>query len=710
MTTDNWQLLAEWNGGDGDEWEVLFGAWESVGAGIRISSATKLLLFFGDHPAAGLRLAMDEVTGEAPVYFELDEYAFDIGGSAAPVSKIYQSWGPTAVLGATGQCRRTATGAHQLICERDNGRVCVKVDGVDGVSAEDPAPGRGLVSLTVGLAAGTIVKGLRIERRGAGVAAAVPIRGAPACAVDVCIDFLDDLQTSAWSEQTFDAVMAYHKANGVRRIHFIYTCGAKGGWWDQLRRMRPDCAVQQNVDKTYDAVGDFLPATVKAAHAHGLEVIAVYKPYETAMGYTVPHGSEDARTIGKIPALGGMIWRSIDFTARNPHLRMERLMDDVPADLAERRVGRIVFTAEAGLDTRLDPDCLRLWVSHDNGCYRKLESGYSIELDKTGWSHQLRIEGLSLTERFIAFEYKHGGRPPTFGNTVASVAQVFDTEGRLLPMTFSRAVNPPRDGKRNFAVDGFAMDAPGTCMEDYFWVDSGLWALGIGRERYISGALCPSYPEVQDFWMQQVENCIAAGADGVDLRLHHHNRTFDWSAYGFGERVIADFKQLHGVDIRHEPFDREALRQLRAGYHTAFIRRASTRLRQAGRMVHAHVEMRQFPKQWPTYMEIRFEWEKWLADGLLDEVTIKSFRTVRSHFPLEVIQRARAADVKVNICPYINDLVRHAEGPRQYAFLRRDAQSVHPDGFTIYENAAALKANFDGTLSVIHPWIFEPGH
>lgn len=690
------------------DWERLQGAWECLAPGeIRVTEPTKLLLFFAERPVAVWEVRLEGVRGEAALYVEADEYAFDLGGRAAPASRIFQSWGATVVLAATGCCPRSPDSPHDLTCRRGDGRVALLCDEAPWLQADDPAPDQDTLSLTVFLPAGIILSGITVSG-GARNSRFTPVR-VPAratFALDVCVDFLDDLSQAAWTPETLDAVMRYYRQNGVRRIHYIFAGGFQGGFYDRraLEPHRP--GVQAKIDRTHAQLGEFMPAFFAAAHDQGMQTVAVFKPFETAMGYTLPHGSAEARKWGKIPSLGGMLWWAMQFTAEHPELRMERNPADLPPDLDQRIVGRIVLRAEPGLPLRLAPERLRLWASADNGRYRPVDIRFRADTGPDG-AQWLVADELALRAPFLALTCE----PPsghTFGNRLADLFTVYDHAGRRLPMTL--AFSKGRGIRSDFRCDGFDFDSAGaTCLENFHWLDTSRpLAFAIGHERYISGALCPAYAAVQDWWMSRIEQCIAAGADAVDIRLHHHNRALDWGAYHFNEPVVRAFQDRHGVDIRTQPFDREALRCLQGSIYTDFLRRARRRLRQAGRAMHAHLEMRMYPPHWPTYMEIRFPWQQWVAEGLVDAITLKSFRTLRSGVALKAIaQLRRETDLRINACPYLNDLVGRPIGPELLNFFIQDALSVGVDGFTLYENAAILRGLPAGGMQVTHPWVVE---
>ena len=65
----------------------------------------------------------------------------------------------------------------------------------------------------------------------------------------------------------------------------------------------------------------------------------------------------------------------------------------------------------------------------------------------------------------------------------------------------------------------------------------GVNAFARGRNEYVSGGMCEAYPEVQDFWLGWVGECMAAGMDGLDIRISNHSTWSDHMAlYGLTNR------------------------------------------------------------------------------------------------------------------------------------------------------------------------------
>jgi hypothetical protein len=284
---------------------------------------------------------------------------------------------------------------------------------------------------------------------------------------------------------------------------------------------------------------------------------------------------------------------------------------------------------------------------------------------------------------------------------------VRDTEGRVLPISLATLTNP-----RGLDVEegGFAFDYPidvADAIDDYRWLDDGRsLAVAVGRDPYLHGAPCEGYGDVRAWWMDEINACLAAGVDGVDIRIVNHNRTFDWSEFGFNDCLVDAFRERHGIDIRREPFDREMLRRLRGDTYTGFLRSAREEIKRAGKAMHVHVSSRMLSPDWHTEMEIHFDWEQWIGEGLMDELTLK-MSSMRGGLAPRVLRAAREAGIKVNFCPYLNGVPRASSGPDVMRHIVHETVEGEADGFVFYENAALMTARADGSVNIDNPWMMD---
>ncbi|MFA6568807.1 MAG: hypothetical protein WCS96_11390 [Victivallales bacterium] len=706
------QTRASLEGMPGEPWEINYGRFSETSSGLVATEESCLFLSFPSPGYADFQVTLD-ITSEsgAGVLAELSGYSFIAGKSSSPgfgdvrgtAARISMNDWPVCVTGHTGlepgqRC--------ELIYSRCAGRVQMVIDGARILDAEDPRPEGRVIDLALYLP-GRLTLHKVIVRSSPPAQSVYRPQKVERYDLYSCIDFYDDLIKNPWTERTYRETMETYRRNRIKRVYFIDHFGYKSGFWDERPQNRHYPSLVKNVHTTYCNAGDFLPAAVKAAHAAGLPLFAVLKPNDTAFYATLPEGSDDARRYGKIPRLGGPQFWSNHFTAEHPDFRTERDMSGVPADISMRVIGSIRLYAEACLDGKIDKSRLRLWVSPDNSSYQPYAG--PLEMHATGGN--VTLDRLLINEKFFAVTVSD---EPTyrFGNRLRDLIEAYDDCGKRLPITYGymdrSAIN--HDGNGDWHVNGFAMDVPGNAfgaMDDYFWLD-GIrpLACGLGLVRHLPGALEAAYPEVQSWWLRQVDACIAAGVDGIDFRIGSHNRTFDWAAYGFNKPVVDAFKARYGVDILHEPFDRQAWRELRGEFYTGFLREASARLRGAGKGVQAHVRADMQPPNWHTWKEINYDWRCWMKDGLMDELTVMS-QELRTAPAAGMAETARKAGIKVNYRPVINSLARMSSGPQRLSHLIREACEGGADGFIIYENESLMTAAEDGSAKTTCPWIFD---
>ena len=683
------------------KWEAVFGNLTSSDNALKTTDPTKLSLHASPPGWRDVRVAARLRTGDGMVV-QMDTYLFELGYWAGPGLCIRLLQRPLAV---TGRFHLDPQREQEVVCERVGGRVRILIDGECVLEADDPHADLGVLYVSPELPADSSLRHLRVEGRPA-PGEIRPFRPVEKYHLYATIDFYDDLIKNTWTRRTFRDLMALYKKNRVRRVYFIYHYGYDSGFWRQPGRRAQFPGFQEHIDRTYENVGDFLPAAVEAAHAADLPFFAVLKPFETALYGTFPEGSEKAKQYGRIPRLGGPIWWSPDFTAENPHLRIERDVSDVPPDLDERVVGTIVLRGEPGLGKGFDPSRLRLWVSANNGRYEAYAGPIETRVEHDEGMRVI-LDGLNIPQRFFAVTID-GDPANTFGNRLRHLVEVRDARGEKLPITFSNQVWNRKD---DFRESGFMVDVPYHNavggLDEFHWVDGALpLGMALGRIAHLQGALCPGYREVQAWWMEQADKCLAAGVDGIDFRIVNHNRTFDWDAYGFNAPTVEAFRERYGVDMMREPFDREAWRRLRGERYTEFLRAASWRLRERGKAVHAHVSHRMGPSSWHTEMNIHFDWETWIQEGLLDEVTLKT-SSVRSHPAAYALAMAHDGGLKGNYCPYVNGLPKRPDGDRIMERQIREAREGGVDGLILYENAAFVAATDDGGVEVTCPYILE---
>lgn len=692
-------------------WETHYGEWTVVGDGLDVVRETALFLSIPTPGQRDFRITLDVTDlDKAGVLAECSGYAFNTGQSAAPnlandpgpVLRISMNNWPIVTTG-----RNAVTGGRsQLVFLRLGGRVQVRMNNTLILDAKDPRPEVRIIDLMLTFSAGLRIHNISI---GGDQQGQLHSRLAPAKDYELhaCIDFYDDLVKNPWSERTFCETMQIYRKNQIRRAYFIDHFGFTNGFWDESPWTRRFPAFFEHIQKTYENVGEFMPAAVRAAHAAGLTCYAVMKPHDTAFPATVSEGTIAASRFGKIHRPGGPQVVSNHFTTAHPEFRVEHRTRGLGGETSFHEISALCLTREASLPGNFDPSRIRIWVSPDNTKYRLLNITPRI----TAEGDTIRLSHLAIREKFFALTVI--GEPThTFGNQLRKLLSAQDSHGKDLPLIhacFERSVIN-HEGYKDWRDDGFAMDLPGNAfgaLDDYFWVDgTSPVACGIGVIQHLPGALCPAYSPVTAWWIKLIDQYIAAGVDGIDFRIGSHNRTFDWESYGFNAPIVDAFYARYGVDILREPFDRKAWREIRGEFYTNFLREASARLKSAGKRVQAHVRGDMQSPDWHTWKETHYDWQTWIQEGILDELTIMH-QSLRTAPVKEMAEVAKKVGVKVHFRPYLNALARLADGPQRLGHLVEETRRGGADGLILYENAAFLAAREDGSVETICPWILE---
>ena len=137
------------------------------------------------------------------------------------------------------------------------------------------------------------------------------------------------------------------------------------------------------------------------------------------------------------------------------------------------------------------------------------------------------------------------------------------------------------------------------------------------------------YPEAR----QAVAGYLAryvldGGYDGIAFLTYAENYSVRYDdEFGFNEPVVAEFKRRHGVDVRRQPFDRDAWSRLRGEYVTAFLRDLHALLAPHKKRVAVCVDGADpyRPTVWGgvrTAGNVHLDLETWAKDGLVDEITV----------------------------------------------------------------------------------------
>lgn len=544
------------------------------------------------------------------------------------------------------------------------------------------------------------------------------------------VDFPDDAckATEPITARHIDALMRTLKQCGIQRVSWGYYGDGHGG------HLLPAIKIPDNdyghwdiLVETYHQLGNPLKVATEAAHRHGLEMYAYFKPYETGVGISFPEGSREAATFGRLPQLGGRLSWIDRFVMDHPNLRIRRRMDDLPSNIASIPIHAIKLIKKDDSPTRITRDHLQIWTSDLNCNYQKKEIAFEMresvepavkdlyDLSDTLITRQgdpvrvLTLSGFSLTDPFILVTTDFTQGPADFENTGPQIMVALDENGREVPGVFAPGSSIYMSEQVDFRGWGLIFDhgygrhrilldepnSSGRC---------GVIGYTRGRNEYLSGALCETEPAVQEYWLACLKEMLEMGVDGVDFREENHSTHTDYPEdYGYNQVVLDEC-------ARRGATNPEMIAQVRGEAYTDFLRKSKKLIASYGKRMRINFQIdwyRENPHRrrrlaYPA--NIHFQWRKWLTEGLLDEAMIRFYALpFDSVFQDAVAQKITASCRAKNLPIYVNRYIKPATLKDEYRRVREDGRFA---GFVLYEAASYTRYTPDGgctvTLDDIH--------
>ena len=187
--------------------------------------------------------------------------------------------------------------------------------------------------------------------------------------LQIVVDFFDDVRSAPFTDRTFSEMMRLFASWGITRVYWNGQSYASGLYDAEVS---PTLTV--NARRTYDEVGEFIPAAVRHAHEHGLELFVEFKPFDMFFPLVVPHGraifTRQNTWRQGIPALGGSWQMGSIFPEQHPECLMARNMVDLRPGLEQEPIDTIKFVKDDDQPTDITSENLHLFVSRDNEHYR----------------------------------------------------------------------------------------------------------------------------------------------------------------------------------------------------------------------------------------------------------------------------------------------------------------------------------------------------
>lgn len=536
--------------------------------------------------------------------------------------------------------------------------------------------------------------------------------------VEVLVDFLDD---AAWadhvlSDRDVDGLMRTLAEAGVRRVVWAYYGDGHGGLI--CPGFKDGTCDWANVTATYRRLGNPLREAVQAGHRHGLEVHAYYKPYETGVSLVLPDGSPEAKAFGRVPHRGGQLGVLDPFVAAHPELRIQRRADDLPAGKVNGPICALRLAKRNAAPTRVTGEHLQMWISADNTHYQPLAAPFTVTEailpaardvhDHTGAlvtprgtpQRVLTLSGFAIDAPYVLVTTDFAAGPGDFEHSGTAMLTALDGAGQEIPGEFATGGGVWLAARVDFRQWGLIfdfgfgrgvtrLDEPNTTGR------SGFIAFARGKNAYLPAALCETEPAGRAYWLQCVEEMIAAGVDGIDIREENHcTHTDEPEAYGFNAVVLAQCRP--GCDLRAE------VARVRGEAYTAFLREVSRRLAVHGKPLRYHLNMDWFRPDPPAVRalaypaNLEFQWERWVKEGILGAAVLRSYQ-LRSNmlsdaFGARMVAACRERQLPVSFNHHIfADEASYLEEARRVA---RDGRFA---GIILYEAQSFLRTGADGS-------------
>lgn len=480
-----------------------------------------------------------------------------------------------------------------------------------------------------------------------------------------------------------------------KEFSLLQQCGVNRLYWIDypLSMLKTDLSpayphYQANIASTEAHCGEVLPLAARLAAERGMEFFGVYKVFDLGTG------DHPEWAMGRNPAWAKRVVYPITAV---------RLYSQQPPGT-------------------LDAADITLWVSDDNRSFTPYRGPFSVRQamvrrphlrqspagnlpeDGAADNYLLEITGLALEAPYLAIETP--GRTTTFTHRAFAFVEATDGCGGEAPVT-------PGHGSRErgftFTADWGWGNRSERVLDLFTWHDGAL-GLCFADHPYASwdGHDTAVLPEpacdgVHDWWLAGIRKILDTPASGVDIRiLCHHVLARDYLAAAFAEPVCRAFRARYGRVARPEPEDYRAIRRLRGEAFTRFLRRASELTRARGKRLIVHLEPGQeVSPDGDVRMQIAFEWERWIAHGLVDEITLKFWGAWSPFVHERILPLARKQGIPVSICDR-NAALGNARGIERGERMVREAMAAGFAGFFFYESADYMYLNGAETPTMLY--------
>ncbi len=483
------------------------------------------------------------------------------------------------------------------------------------------------------------------------------------------LDFVDEMLAGVWTPERMKKYFTMLRDFGISRLY----------WIDQREIMlflglpEKDELLKKSRQNFNDKITE---TAIQIAHETGLEIFALIKPYEHGVPsryYTLesqPDGMPVLKTVS------GRCGHATKHAAEHPEVMLRRVQ--APEHGTAENL-TLYLASPLPRDTEV-----KLYGSAVNGKYQVK----TTKIAPAG-SSEVTFK-LPENDRFFALQIED----TACGNQYKNIVRITDHAGCDVPL--SLAIQPlfmyqsstyhleHKDlSDKHFSELGmnfdyfpgipsglYNSDLPPCCYFDFSTAQDNVLGVSLELNDRIVGFPDPENTQFHEFVLDWISKDIEMGFDGVGIRISSHNSPLFWSDYGTGP----------------------AVRAARGEAHTKLLRRISQKVRQAGKIMGMHIEdfMYNCDPQYASPMEVFWDYQRWIDEKLMDEVSAKYIVTdgfTNENFAM--IRKCKASGIAVNVCPFIHVV----DAPLNYASWSLNAGA---DAFNIYEAATVWQLEADG--------------
>ena len=545
----------------------------------------------------------------------------------------------------------------------------------------------------------------------------------PPFLLEALVDFVDDAMAAEITPAHVDAMMRVLRDAGVERVSWAYygdghdsyfvPAGLSSGW--------------DKYEKTLRALDNPLRVAVDAAHRHGIELYAYFKPYETGPGLSLPEGTPEARAFGRLRQQGGWLTWLDRFVVDHPELRIRHKPDDSIGDLSHVPICGLKLVKRDDAPTRVDREHLQIWSSRHNYRYRPCDVDFQVDEAVEPSPKEVRdingdlvtrrgdpvrtltLSGFRLTAPYALVTTDFISGPADFENTGTDLLVALDAEGRAIPGVFATGRGVWERERVDFRNWGLLFDIGfGRSIVHLDTSNAsgrnGLIAFTRGRNEFLPGALCETEPQVQAYWLSCLGEILDAGVDGIDVRVENHGTHTDYyEEYGFNDVILEECARRGSTDCA-------TLAQVRGEAYTHFLHDAKRMIASYGKPMRINLNIDWFRPDPPPARRlaypanIHYDWKRWVDEGLLDEGILRLFQlpfdaVFDDAVAAEMIARCRQESIPLTVNRYINP-----NYPAEFERVRQDGRF---SGFILYETAAFLHFEADGGFRIKNDAVAE---